>query len=243
MMLVPPSHPTIQSPLITKLGRLDQEMKTILDRPDIDEETKIQEYSQILSKYLNVQNKLRQPTPIPIVDKRQPTIPKINTLNLSSIPLPYQKKARLIAEHLQQDPTIDWNERNELLLSGSTIPNSNVIDLIDDLARPNSRSQPTGIKQLVEELKRSNIPKSIIGNKNRLVISRQDLNSPPTLSPIQVSPRTPRRQTSPHYFEENPPSSPITPETPFQTTPRRRSSRKQRGRGRAGRHRSRWSHW
>lgn len=236
MMLVPSTHPTVQSPLIAKLSRLDQEMKSILDRQDIDEHSKVTEYSQILTRYLDTRDKLSRPTSISIIDKQSPTT-KTDSLNLASIPLPYQKKARLIAQHLDRDPTIGWNELNELRLSGRTVPNSNMIDLIDDLARPNSRTQPTGIEELVEELKRSNIPRSIVGNKNRLSNVHDSL---PHLSSYETH-KSPRRQRSPHYADE----TLSTPPAP-QTTPSRssnRSRRKQRGRGWLSQNRARWTHW
>ena len=208
MMLVPPQG--LPSPLLSKLSRLDEEMKAILDRTDLDQHTKVAEYSQVLNKYLETRNQYRQPVPVPLVERREVDKKEID---LEAVPSVYRKKAQLLARYMRDNQNIDWNDKNELIIDGATIPESNVIDLIDDLARPTTKTNPRGIDQLITTLKRDNTPHSIIGNKRRLTGSTAAVGPEP---PLSLTP---------------PPSPAVTKST------RVRRNKKQTGRG------GKWSKW
>lgn len=191
MMLVPQQG--LPSPLLQKLGRLDQEMKHILESTDLDEQTKANQYSQVLGRYLDTKAQYEKPLPIPIVEQTATKPGKV--VNLDSIPSVYRKKASSIVQHITDDPEIDWNERNELIVDGQTIKNSNIIDLVDDLARPSTKREPRGVEEFTQALRRSNIPDSFIANSRRREPTRrpvargrhQPLPDPPT------PPNTPKR--------------------------------------------------
>ena len=77
-MFLSPIVPT-SSPLLRKMSSLDEERKRILDRTDLDDKTKAQEYSRVLGQYLEVREQYSRSVPIPIVDQQQASAPNINS--------------------------------------------------------------------------------------------------------------------------------------------------------------------
>ena len=154
--------PNLPSPLMAKISRFDEEMKAVLQNNDLDDNTKATAYSQVLSKYLSARNQYAQPTPVPIVETGSATDP-----SLEAIPKPFMKKAQLLLEQIRKSPNIGWNTRNELLLGGERVQNTNIIDLIDELVRPRSKRNPRGIHEFVQALKENNLPETLINNQDR----------------------------------------------------------------------------
>lgn len=164
MLLMPAQNLT--SPLVSKISRLDAEMKTVLDKSDLDDETKASAYSQVLSKYLSARGQYARPIPVPIIDVPSPSATSTELL-LDAIPKNYMKKAQVLVDHIRKSPDIGWNERKELVLEGKTVANSNIIDLVDDLVRPKAKRDPRGIEDFVHALKKDNIPETLINNHGR----------------------------------------------------------------------------
>lgn len=172
MLLVPPEG--LPSSLTAKLSNLDQQMKVVLDRTDLDERSKLFEYNQILSRYLETKDKINQPIPIPIVDSSntEQGLANVSRTNreipLSSFPKKFRGKAELLLDFVKTNPHIDWNERNELVVNNKVVPNTNIIDLLDDLSRPTTRRDPRGIQDFVNTLRNANVPETFIANRHRL---------------------------------------------------------------------------
>ena len=71
-MLVPSGlFPDRLDPVKEKLTQLDQQMKEILERHDIDEYAKATMYSQVLQRYLSLKRKFSEPVTIPIVVQKK----------------------------------------------------------------------------------------------------------------------------------------------------------------------------
>lgn len=197
-LLVPPTQPMPPpSPLARKLGELDAEMKSILDRNDLDEYEKAVQYSQVLEKYISVKQKMMRPTPIPLVEQTPPAKPavapvipnKSGHVDLEQFPTQYRNRAQNLLKHIENQTDIRWNDRGELLVDGAPYAGSHIIDLLDDTVRHNKKTAgPPGSDTFVDALLNSNVPRTLIGNKNRLI--RQFDNTPPP-SPLTVrdSPR------------------------------------------------------
>ena len=160
------------------MSRLDEEMKRILDRTDLDDKTKAQEYSRVLGQYLEVKEQYSRPVPIPIVDQKQATIS--SNINSQLFPQNSRRKAEALLEFIKETPGIDWNERKELVLDGNTLHSTNVVDLVDDLSRPQTKKEPRGIDPFVKALRLANVPESFVANRRRLEWSTTATPPPPT---------------------------------------------------------------
>ncbi|WP_218669522.1 hypothetical protein, partial [Solemya velum gill symbiont] len=89
---------------------------------------------------------------------------------LSMIPKHYTYKVKTILIHVLNDPkhTLLWNGRGELLYEGKEIEGSNIVDLLKDSQREYGHGSPNGLTEFYRGLKEINIPRSLIGNAQRL---------------------------------------------------------------------------
>ncbi|OOZ11691.1 hypothetical protein BOW27_12040, partial [Solemya velum gill symbiont] len=79
-------------------------------------------------------------------------------------------KVKAILIHVLNDPkhTLLWNSRGELLYEGKEIEGSNIVDLLKDSQREYGHGSPNGLTEFYRGLKEINIPRSLIGNAQRL---------------------------------------------------------------------------
>ena len=75
----------------------------------------------------------------------------------------YHKKVTSLLSQLKEN-RIEWTENKELQLDGQVIPHSNIVDLIKEAlvgTRRKTRTHtPTGWREFIQAIARSNIPKS-----------------------------------------------------------------------------------
>lgn len=170
--------------LADSLSALDQEMKAILENADIPHSEKATRYHQVLQRYLTLGAQFRHrplgkveitgPPSLGNVSEGSagPTAPqvedKIEKRVLASVPKTMEKKARLLLEHVKDVPDLSWDERGQLIYKGSTIPGSNMADLINDMLRARKRaSDPKGWEYFAAGLKDSNISRELVGHAGR----------------------------------------------------------------------------
>lgn len=195
-MLVPPTA-IENSPLSRKLSQLDEEMRQVLEQTDVGEYTKATLYRDILSKYLNVKHQMQQPTPIPIVEQSIENVPH-RPISLDLFPKHFQTRAQHLLQHIEKEPTLGWNDRGEVLVRGQPIANSHVVDIVNDLVKPKRKNNtsPKGIDGVVHVLRESNVPMSLIGNKDRFKDQNTSFDamslfpSPLTSTPVRSSKRS-----------------------------------------------------
>ena len=187
----PVSTQPITDGLATSLTYLDQDMKDILSNNDIDDYSKAQAYQQILQRYMLQSEKYRN-KPIGRIENVSDTKPLNSTDNNSSnlksdttdvykqeqsdfesrvlktVPRYLKPKASLLINYLKDIPNITWDSKDQLINDSRTIEGSNGVDLINDLLRDRKTLKPPqGWDILASALKKSNVPKEIIGNSSR----------------------------------------------------------------------------
>lgn len=188
-MLVPPSS-LEKAPLSRKLSQLDEEMREVLERSDVGQYTKATLYHDILSKYLNVKQQMLQPTPIPIVEQEKV---QHKPISIDLFPKQFQTRARHLLQHIEKEPTLGWNDKGEVLVRGQPITNSHVVDIVSDLVNPKRKysTSPEGIDGVVRLLRESNVPMSLIGNKDRFKDQSNSFDATSTpLTPVKASKRS-----------------------------------------------------
>ena len=165
---------------------LDEEMKTILDRKDLDDGIKVTLYNQVLQRYNGLVDK-RVKEPIRTIsvnestkgsktneeeEKEDTPIRRLEATVLDTVPKSLQAKARRLMEHLKRNVT--WSERGELVHEGFPIAGSNAVDLVHDLLRKRKTDAPTGWRSLAKQLRTVNIPMELIGNVARRTYIQTD---------------------------------------------------------------------
>jgi len=66
------------------------------------------------------------------------------------------------------NPVTACSSKGELVLNEAAIANTHAVDLVNDLVRKRATSStPNGWRRLADALKASNIPRELVGNKDR----------------------------------------------------------------------------
>ena len=199
---------------------LDEEMKTILDRKDLDDGTKVTLYNQVLQRYNGlVDKRVKEPIRMIAVNEsaegpkarveeeaeEDAPIRRLEATVLDTFPKSLQAKARRLMEHLKRN--VAWSDRGELVHEGVPIAGSNAVDLVHDLLRKRKTDAPTGWRSLAKQLRAVNIPMELIGNVARRTyiqtdsLSRQSAATPRAVGSARKSLRwtplaRPRHPTS-----------------------------------------------
>jgi hypothetical protein len=84
------------------------------------------------------------------------------------IPPKFKNKASTLLDYVLENPRLAISENQELIIDKNKINDSNIIDIISDISRPRKSIAPTGSEALVHVLLKSNVPKELFGNKQRL---------------------------------------------------------------------------
>ena len=164
---------------------LDEEMKTILDRKDVDDGTKVTLYNQVLQRYNGLVDK-RVKEPIRVIavnesaegpkardeEEEDAPIRRLEATVLDTVPKSLQAKARRLMEHLKRN--VAWSDRGELVHEGVPVARSNAVDLFHDLLRKRKTDAPTGWRSLAKHLRAVNIPMELIGNAARRTYIQTD---------------------------------------------------------------------
>ena len=189
------SPPPATDTLGKKVQALDDEMKTILDRTDLDDGTKVTLYNQVLQRYNVLANK-RIKEPLRVNESEvasesgsegavRAPISGLEATVLATVPRTMQAKASRLMEHLKRD--ITWTARGELIHEGVPVVGSNVVDLVNDLLRK-SKTAPTGWQPFARQLRAINLPMTLVGNVARRAYIRPE----PSITPSRRSSPTPR---------------------------------------------------
>ena len=192
----PPPPPPATDTVGKKVQALDDEMKTILDRKDLDDGTKVTLYNHVLQRYNVLADKhVKEPIRVVTVNESEVApgsgsegevrapISGLEATVLDTVPKTMQAKARRLIEHLKRD--IAWTARGELIHEGVPVVGSNVVDLVNDLLRKR-KTDPTGWQPFARQLRAINLPMALVGNVSR----RAYIRPAPTVTPSRRSTTT-----------------------------------------------------
>ena len=167
----------LPKPGIKALHTLDAQMQDILKRPDLPEDTRVKLYNQTLQRYLNYhEQEASKPLSVEIIQvphtsgETKTSITDADQIEqeiLESVPKTMKKKAQLLVSKIKMNPDMKWNERGELVYKESVVPNTNMVDLVNDALRRRKTFQPEGWKRFAQGLKEMNVPQDLIGHRER----------------------------------------------------------------------------
>ena len=169
---------------------LDDEMKTILDRTDLDDGTKVTLYNQVLQRYNVLADKrIKEPLRVVTVNESEVAsesgskgavrapISGLEATVLATVPKTMKAKASRLMEDLKRD--IEWTARGELIHDGVPVVGSNVVDLVNDLLRKR-KTAPTGWQPFARQLRAINLPMTLVGNVSRRAYIRPESSITPS---------------------------------------------------------------
>ena len=134
------------SPNLRKYYEARQEMNDWLEKDDMPEDTKATMYAQQLQRVNQLKNQVVRPEPSPVqmithteltMTSESDTSEQLSATDkqiIHSVCKTMQNRAKLLIHKLKDhSDVISWNDNGELVLDGSTIPSSNIVDLVNDV--------------------------------------------------------------------------------------------------------------
>ena len=80
-----------------------------------------------------------------------------------------QDRAKSLIQKLKDhSDLISWNDNGQLVLEGSIIPNSNVVDLVNDVMRKRKGFNPEHSNTFAKALAKINVPEDYLRNPDRI---------------------------------------------------------------------------
>ena len=173
------------TPIASVLRDLDDEMRNILQRTDMDVREKVALYNQVLGRYNDLDDRRRQvPLRVAITktsgeekeaaldkaDDEATTSPKRVPLEseiIDSVPKIMRKKARRLLDKIRTGSGVEWNDRGQLLINNTVEPGNNIVDLVNDVLRKRRHFEPVGWQPFVRGLGEMNVPMGLGGNPER----------------------------------------------------------------------------
>ena len=146
------------SPNLRKYYEARQEMNGWLEKDDVPEDTKATMYAQQLQRVNQLKNQVFRPEPSPVqmsthtrqtITSESDSATPFQQLNstdkqiIDSVLKTMQNRAKLLIQKLKDhSDVISWNDNGQLVLEGSIVPNSNIVDLVNDVMRKRKGFNP-----------------------------------------------------------------------------------------------------
>lgn len=168
-----------------KMGALDTEMKTILNKQYADDAEKWKVYSEALQRYLHFADDKRKPVSLELkTEEEKQNIPTSWRAQIASlVPRTYKDAALRIFDYLGRDGSpLTVDTTGVVSINGTPLSHSNIVDLISDLTRSRKNvPPPPGSSSFVQALAGMNIPLELIGNE----IRKNEIQQLKTLRPAK----------------------------------------------------------
>ena len=148
-------------------------MNDWLEKDDVPEDTKVTMYAQQLQRVNQLKNQVFRPEPSPaqmILHMEQTMTSESDSAApsqkiIDSVAKSMQNHAELLIQKLKDhSDVISWNNNRQLVLEGSIVPNSNIVDLVNDVMRKRKGFNPEHSNTFAKTLTKINVPEDYLRN-------------------------------------------------------------------------------
>ena len=88
---------------------------------------------------------------------------------IDSVPKAMQNREQLLIKKLKDhSDVISWNDNGQLVLEGSIVPNSNIVDLVKDVMQKRKGFNPEHLSTFAKALTKINVPEDYVRNPDRI---------------------------------------------------------------------------
>ena len=164
---------------IAYLGELDGQMKSIMDDRNIPADIKAKQYGNVLNRFLQMRgNELKDSSGIQFGEQSMQTPQTVsaapvidNEVNLlTTVAGRNKNKAKILLDHVKNNPDLTWNAQQQLVYKGVPVPNSNLPDLLNQYSRPGNRNEIgfAGYREFGKALSEHNTHRTAVVNRKLL---------------------------------------------------------------------------
>ena len=157
-----------------------QEMNDWLEKDDVPEDTKATMYAQQLQRVKQLKNQVFRPEPSPVqmitqteqtMTSESDSVTPSQQLNatdkqiIDSVTKTMQNRAKLLIQKLKDhSEVISRNYNGELVLESSIVPNSNIVDSVNDIMQKRKGFNPEHSNTFAKALAKINVPEDYVRN-------------------------------------------------------------------------------
>ena len=154
-------------------------MNDWLEKDDVPEDTKATMSAQQLQRVNQPKNQVfrPEPSPVPMITHMEQTMTSESDTSqqlsatdkqiIDSVPKTMHNRTKLLIQKLKDhSDVISWNDNGHLVLDWSTIPNSNIVDLVNDIVRKRKGFNPEHSSTFAKALTKINLPEDYVRNPN-----------------------------------------------------------------------------
>ena len=198
---MPPPHP-----ILREMSAIDDKMQGALADPGLSDLSKSQKINSLLSKHDNFTRQFENQPP-PTVSLEPPPLPERTytqdrwyAKTVDAMPPSLRQKAAHLLDHIKSTENIQWDRDGRIVIDNVALEGTNVLDLVHGATRQRkNQPTPSGARQFLEALDKSNTPKELVPNaaafrKDRSEGAQSMSTSTPSPGPKQ---KRKRRQSSP----------------------------------------------
>ena len=162
---------TVQTPG-TPISRLDAQMRDILQSdefPDLNAKSKA--YQQALQRFLTAKASSRANQNLEL-EKLQHEVDELEASRnfddeiINTVPAKYREKARSFLMFARKVNSVTWDDAGRVRVRGLLLPESNIVDLVNDAMRSRKRIRAKGRSQFCSALRAAGLPEDFVGNKD-----------------------------------------------------------------------------
>lgn len=172
-------HNTENDGLSSQVDEFKMELDKVLQNAKLPADELFKIYTQLFARYSNLDMANKQPMKVLLqksendlseeVVKHDQFIWPITVLD--GLPKNKRNQAASLIDEIKNNPRIKIDKIGEIIIDGTVIPNSHIIDLIHDFTRQRKSAKPAvGSDVFAKVLKDSNVPREYIGNIDRFNI-------------------------------------------------------------------------
>ena len=149
------------SPNLRTYYEAKQEMNDWLEKDNVPEDQRV--------KQLKNQVFRPEPSPVQMITQMEQTMTSESDTSeqlsatdkqiIDSVPKTMQNRAKLLIQKLKDhSDVISWNDNGQLVLEGSIIPNSSIVDSVNDVMRKRKGFNPDHSNTFAKALAKINVP-------------------------------------------------------------------------------------
>ena len=162
------------------MGAYDQKLEDVLELSDLPADTQMKLFDQQAQRWHTYQEKQNQPLPVTmnvvpqdqqdLKDGAQVGVPKsskdgVEEDILESVPKSMRVKARWLLQRMKRSDVLNWNDKGELLIDGTAVPGTHLVDLIKDMVHKRKRvPNATSWQEFATGLRQLHIAQEVVGN-------------------------------------------------------------------------------